>query len=146
MRFVLTGAAIVALDQLTKALVGRLVPAGGVRPVIPGLLQLRPAENFGAAFGLLPHWTRFFIAIAVVAVALMAYCYRRLTWEHPGAKVGLTLAAAGAVGNLLDRLRFGYIRDFFDVRWYPAIFNVADIAIVAGIGLLLINLWQKEAR
>ncbi len=146
MRFVFVGAAIVALDQFTKAFVGRLLPAGGARPVIPGLLQVRPVENFGAAFGVLPHWTLLFIALAVVAVALMAHFYRRLTWERPDAKTGLTLAAAGAVGNLLDRLRFGYVRDFFDVRWYPAIFNVADVAIVVGIGLLLVSLWREEAR
>ncbi|MDI6870082.1 MAG: signal peptidase II [Bacillota bacterium] len=146
MRFVLIGAAIVALDQLTKALVGRTVPPGGARPVIPGLLSLRPAENFGAAFGFFPRWTLLFIAIAVVAVSLMAYWYRRLTWQRQAAKAGLALAAAGAVGNLIDRVRFGYVRDFIDVRWYPAIFNVADVAIVVGIGLLLIALWREEAR
>jgi signal peptidase II len=146
MRFVLVGATIVALDQFSKAFAGRLVPAGGSWPVIPGLLEVRPVMNFGAAFGLLPHWTLFFIALAVVAVALMTYFYRRLTWARPAAKIGLTLAAAGAVGNLLDRLRFGYVRDFFNVRWYPAIFNVADVALVVGIGLLLLSLWREEAR
>ncbi|MGE5552726.1 MAG: signal peptidase II [Betaproteobacteria bacterium] len=146
MRFVLVGAAIVALDQFTKALVGRLVPAGGARSLIPGLLRLRPAENFGAAFGVLPQWTLLFIALAAVAVALAACFHERLTRRRLGAKAGLTLAAAGAVGNLIDRVRFGYVRDFLDVRWYPAIFNVADIAIVVGVGLLLISWWREEAH
>lgn len=146
MRFLLIAAAVVALDQSSKVLISRAIPAGAARAVIPGLVHLRPVRNFGAAFGVLPHWTFLFVAIAVVAVALMAYYYRRLTWRSPAAKVGLALAAAGALGNLLDRLRFGYVRDFVAVRWYPAVFNVADMAIVVGLGLLLLALWREEAR
>lgn len=146
MLYVLTGAALVALDQLSKALVGRAIPAGGVRPVIPGVLSLRPVANSGAAFGVLPQWTAVFIFAAIVFLGLALHWYRKLTGRRPAAKVGLTLAAAGAAGNLLDRVRFGFVRDFLDLRGYPAIFNVADVAIVAGIGLLAFALWREEAR
>lgn len=146
MRLLLWGAAVVALDQLSKAMVERLLPAGGALPVIPGLLQVRPAANFGAAFGLLPHRTELFIGVAVVALALVIHCRRWLLARGRAARLGLTLAAGGALGNLLDRLRFGYVRDFFDLRGYPAIFNVADVAIVAGTVLLLFALWREEAR
>ncbi|HHW13834.1 MAG TPA: signal peptidase II [Firmicutes bacterium] len=146
MRFLLCAAAVLALDQFTKALAERLVPPGAVRSVIPGLLQVRPAANFGAAFGLLPHRTELFIAVAVVALGLIVRYHRRLTAHGRAGRLGLTLAAGGALGNLLDRLRFGYVRDFFDVRGYPAIFNVADLAIVVGTALILLALWREEAR
>lgn len=145
MRYLLLGAGLLLLDQATKAWVIRIVPIGGVHPVIRGLLRLRPAANFGAAFSLLPHWTGAFVAVAVVTVAVMLVYFRKLSERRPISRLGVTLAVAGAVGNLLDRLRFGFVRDFIDVRWYPAIFNVADVAIVTGIGVLLLVLWREEA-
>lgn len=143
MQFLLVGAAVVALDQVSKAWVMETVASGGVRPVIPGLLELRPVQNSGAAFGLFPDRPLLFVGVALAAVGIMVYSYLRLRGRRPWAGGGLVLASAGALGNLLDRLRFGYVRDFFDVRWYPAIFNVADLALVAGVGLLVLSIFRE---
>ncbi|MGE5508691.1 MAG: signal peptidase II [Chitinophagales bacterium] len=146
MQFVLLAALVVALDQAAKAAVTRAVALGSVRPLIPGLLQVRLAHNTGAAFSLLAGRTPLLILIGVVAVAWLGWHLRRAGGESRWLRLGLALAGGGAVGNLLDRIRLGYVVDFFDLRGYPAIFNLADLAIVAGIGLLLIDLWREEAR
>jgi signal peptidase II len=146
MHFLLIVGAVLALDQASKILVLAAIPPGTERAVLPGLLFLRPVHNFGAAFGVFPHRTMLFVAVAVVAVALMVYYYRKLDWRRPAVKVGLALAAGGAAGNLWDRVHFGFVRDFLVVRWYPAVFNVADSAIFLGIGLILVAIWREEVR
>ena len=146
-RFVLlagVAAAVIALDQVTKVVAfgldGRTVLLGGV-------IELSRVENTGAAFGILRHVPGSAAILTVTTIAtivLLAVIFRPLIrtrlWGGP---VALGLIYGGALGNLADRVGFGYVRDFIKLdlklfQW-PA-FNLADVAIVVGIILLLFGL------
>lgn len=136
-------ALVLALDQGTKHLVAERLPKGQSVPVIPGFFHLTHSVNPGAAFGLLPHQTAFFIVITVAvlgAVLALTLRQRRLVGELA---VGLGLAAGGAAGNLVDRLRWGAVVDFLDFRVWP-VFNVADVAIVAGAALIAFHVLRAQ--
>lgn len=139
---VLAGTAIVlyAADQVTKALVVANVALGARYDVIGDFAQLWHVRNDGAAFSILPGATWLFVPVTLVAIGMVIYFHRafrdRTSWIH------LILGAilAGSLGNLTDRLRLGYVIDFVslgigDTR-FPT-FNVADSAVVLGIGALV---------
>lgn len=134
----LTGA-IVALDRLTK-----WAFQDANLDVIPGVLCLRGIRNTGAAFGLLAGspWLLAAVGIAVVLV-LMVYLYK----ERPGGfyGLGLALVAAGALGNLLDRVFLGHVVDFIQLTFltFP-VFNVADISVTLGCGLCILGLLRPQ--
>lgn len=107
-------------------------------PLIPSVLHLTYVQNTGAAFGLWRGSCGVFVLVSVIIAAwvlmeLMQRRYRR--WPIP---LGLSLILGGALGNLIDRVRVGYVIDFLDVRVWP-VFNVADSAISVGVGLLLLS-------
>ena len=126
---------ILAIDQITKFLVVQFMLPGMSISVIPDIFRLTFVLNPGAAFGILAHQRLVFIVIGVllvvaaIAAAVIAYIrvWRQCAWLRYGGAMFL----GGAVGNLIDRIRFGYVIDFFDFRVWP-VFNIADIAIVAG--------------
>jgi signal peptidase II len=137
-------AAVVVLDQVTKALV-LAVFAPGERLAVTPFFNLVLAFNKGAAFSLLaqaPGWqTPVLVAIALAAVAILsALIVRNL--EKRLLCTGLALVLAGAVGNLIDRLRLGHVVDFLDLHaagWHWPAFNVADSAITIGAALLILE-------
>ncbi|MBX5490332.1 MAG: signal peptidase II [Chloroflexi bacterium] len=132
--FVITAAAVFGLDQVTKALaVAYLEPVGSI-PLV-GFLRLTYVENRGAAFGVLQNQTLFFIVVGVAVVAGLLASYRYLHTVPPLLNVCLGLQLGGALGNLVDRVRQGYVVDFFDLTWWP-VFNIADSAIVVGVGVM----------
>lgn len=103
---------------------------------LPGhLLYLTLVRNPGAAFGILAHATPLLVALTVGVLVVVWFNRRKLAKQPLLLKLGLTLGLAGAVGNLIDRLRVGYVIDFLDLRYWP-VFNVADMGIVAGVALL----------
>ncbi len=121
---------IVVLDQISKYLVTSALRLHESVPVINGIFHLTVVHNRGAAFGLLKNQVYLFILTAFAAILLIFFHLRK----HTGVSaytVGLSLILAGAVGNLIDRLRFGYVLDFLDFRVWP-VFNVADSAITVG--------------
>jgi signal peptidase II len=123
-------------------MVTHLVPGQSV-PVLPPVLWITLAENSGAAFGLLQHrhWLLVAVAVLVIGGALTVLWRRR----HPSwiLVVGLGLVLGGAAGNLWDRLITGRVVDYIDVRFWP-VFNLADSAIVVGMGLLLMEAWRRD--
>jgi signal peptidase II len=139
----LTGA-ILVLDQVTKALVSAALRLHESRSIIPGFLSLTLVHNTGAAFGILagessPLRTAFFLVVSVVAMGVVLWLLLRLRPEQKVEAVALSLIFGGAVGNVIDRIRFGKVIDFIDVFYrsyhWPA-FNVADAAISVGVFLL----------
>ena len=135
-----TAAVLLVADQVTKALVAANVPVGARIDVIGDLAQLWHVHNTGAAFSILPGATWLFVPVTVVAIGMVAYFHRTLVDRGPWIQVILGAVLAGALGNLADRLRLGYVIDFVslgigDVR-FPT-FNVADSAVVLGIGALV---------
>jgi lipoprotein signal peptidase len=101
-------------------------------PIIQNIFHITYILNPGAAFGLLEHKTELLIFIAIVMISVLIYFYNRIPKNLKLLRFGLGLLAGGSIGNVLDRVRTGYVVDFFDFRIWP-IFNVADIAIVCGV-------------
>ncbi len=143
----LAAAALVALDQATKIWVAGSIPLFDGREIVRGFANLVHVRNTGVAFSLMarfdPRWLNpLLIGVTTAAVAGML-AYLRLLPQHGPAPWGLGLIVGGAVGNLVDRIRLGYVVDFLDVYWkhhhWPA-FNVADIGITAGVVLLALDM------
>ena len=112
-------------------------------------VRLTHVQNTGAAFGLLPERSTILSVLSVFAVAVILLYYRRLRTDSPLVATTLGLQLGGAFGNLLDRVRQGYVVDFIDVgidrfRWWA--FNVADASIVVGILSVIGLLWLEERR
>ncbi len=136
---------IVLLDQITKLLVLAWIPLYHSIPVIPGFFNLTHIRNPGGAFGFMAAGSQgirnlLFIGVSALAMGLIVYFYRSTPKTHPYLASALAMIFGGAVGNLIDRLRFGEVVDFLDVylgvyHW-PA-FNVADSAISVGITLFI---------
>lgn len=142
MRLALIAAAVITADQLSKQLVAARMEAGQSLAVMEGVLYITYVRNPGAAFGMLPYQTAFFITITVVVAALIVYYNRVLSGDHRLLRFGLALQLGGALGNLVDRVREGYVIDFINFTVWPPVFNLADTAIVTGIGLFLIAFWR----
>ena len=150
-RWFLLAAAVVAADQATKAIVlSRFQLGEGV--VVTPYFNLVLVYNKGAAFSFLsdaPGWqTPLLVGFAVVAIAVVAH----LLWRSPQRLVlsaGLALILGGALGNVIDRLRFGQVVDFLDFHaggWHWPAFNVADSAITVGAVLLILDGLRKHER
>ena len=140
-------AAVVALDQVTKALVQALLPLHESVSVVPRLLDFTHVRNTGVAFGLLntvdiPFKPALMTAIALVALVAIGVFAVRTSPAEPLARLGLALVFGGATGNLIDRVTAGYVIDFVDVYWngwHFWAFNVADSAITVGACLLILE-------
>lgn len=112
-------------------------------PVIKGIFHITYVLNPGAAFGMLEHQRWFFILVALAAVLFGAAFYKKLQQESFLMRSGAGLLLGGAVGNLADRIQSGLVVDFLDFRIWP-VFNIADIAICAGAGILIFDIWQRR--
>ena len=149
---------VVAADQATKALIMQSFAPYEVRSVIDGLFNLVYVTNTGAAFSFLAdagpwrHW--FFVAVALLAIVGFTGGWWAWARDKRLLTVAMAMIVAGAIGNLIDRLRFGAVVDFLDVMLgsyhWPA-FNVADSAICVGAGLyivaaMLVERPQKEGK
>jgi signal peptidase II len=129
---------VVALDQVVKALASRVVGPGTGREaywVAGDWLGLDYVRNRGVAFGLRIGGDSLTLVLNLLAFTLACAVFWRMAGRSPVASAGLGLLAGGAIGNLIDRARFGYVVDFFAVGPWPR-FNIADSAITIGIVLL----------
>ena len=136
---------VVAVDQFTKYLVTSNMSEGMGIPIIDGIFHLTFILNPGAAFGILENNRWFFVVTAVSVLIFLFYYRRAIMAESKLVQMGIALFAGGALGNLIDRIRTGLVIDFFDFRIWP-IFNVADIAICLGVGLILWSTIKTELK
>ena len=130
--FLILSVAIVAGDQLFKHWIVQNIELGGQLPVIPGVIRLTYLRNTGAAFSMFEgmRWPLVVIA-CVCCAAIIVYLVKVKT--NPWNKVGLSMVLGGAIGNLIDRVRFGYVVDMFETEFVDyAVFNIADICITLG--------------
>ena len=140
-------ASVVALDQVTKALVRAWLPLYESVSIVPQLLDFTHVRNTGAAFGLLnavdiPFKPLLMSGIALAALVAIGVFAVRTSPTEPLARLGLALVFGGATGNLIDRVTAGYVVDFVDVYWsdwHFWAFNVADAAITVGACLLILD-------
>ena len=141
---------VLAIDQITKRMVVDDLILGETHHIVPFLspfFQIVRSHNTGASFGLLPRAGDLFAVVAVVVVLVLLYLYpripdnKRLQWLATGLIIG------GALGNVLDRLSYGYVVDFINYQIPSVISNVsnlADHAIVLGVILFFISSWRDE--
>ena len=132
------GLLVIALDQWTKAWVRNNLPlniSSNPVPWLDPIFTFTHTQNTGAAFGLFKNLGGVFVLVALAVILAIAIYYQQLASNSWLLRVAFGLQLGGAAGNLIDRLRFGYVTDFVDVRWWP-IFNVADSSVVVGAILL----------
>lgn len=139
--------ALVALDQLTKLYIHSSFELGQSVPVIKGFFHITYVRNLGAAFGIFRDHSEifrkiFFLSVPPIALGIVLLMLRGVSSKDKWQVLALSLIFGGAIGNYIDRIRFGFVVDFldfhlYDIWSYPA-FNVADSGIVCGVILLLI--------
>lgn len=142
------GGAALVLDQFSKAAVLReLGPGGDHGPitVIPNVLWIVFGTNTGSAFGLFQGSSQLLKIVAILAVAVLTLYYLRAAKDDPVVSVALGLQVGGALGNIIDRFRLGYVVDWIHVPRWPT-FNFADSAITVGVALLMYALIFREPR
>ena len=141
------------IDQTTKAWAANSLRHGGDRTLISGFLNFTYAENPGVAFSMLDQqgaagrWG--LSVVACIAAILVLYFFWRTPRTDDRILGSLALLLAGIAGNVVDRLRLGYVIDFVDVQfgsWHYPVFNVADAAICIGAGLLMIDLFLSKKK
>ena len=137
----------IVLDQISKILVDRLMGLGQTIPIIKNFLHLTYIRNRGAAFGMLSNHRWVFMVISTVAIIgiaiyLFGFCKERMLF-----KVGLALIVSGGIGNMIDRILYGYVIDMIDFRVINfAVFNVADSFVCIGAGLVILCLVLDLAK
>jgi signal peptidase II len=148
--------AVFMIDQMTKAWAARSLRFGGEWSVIRNFFNLSYAQNTGVAFSMFDQqgdpgrWG--LSVVAVVAGVLVLYFFWRTPRSDDRILGSLALLLAGIAGNVVDRLRLGFVIDFIDIQfgsWHYPTFNVADAAICIGAGLLILDVFlskRKEAR
>ncbi|MBC7093138.1 signal peptidase II [Candidatus Bipolaricaulota bacterium] len=139
-----TAALVLAADQATKAWAMDHLVLGQSRPLLGSFLRLTRAHNLGGAFGLFPEHKSAFIAVSLGVSAALLGVLVSGRWGGRAVRFGGALVLAGAVGNVIDRLRWGYVLDFLELPHWP-VFNVADTAIVLGAAVLAVGiLWRRR--
>ncbi|MBI5236676.1 MAG: signal peptidase II [Deltaproteobacteria bacterium] len=147
----ITAVSVFAADMITKAVITHTFMLGESREVAAGFFNVVYVINRGAAFSFLANagllGTVFLISASIVALGVLAYLINQS--KNPLTSIALSLVAGGAVGNLVDRARLGFVVDFLDVHvkgyHWPA-FNVADSAITIGVGLAVYAFYIKKQQ
>jgi len=139
----------VLVDQVTKWLVICNLPVDSVHVVIDGFFSLVNWRNTGAAWGMLQGWNIVLILLSLATFVGLFVFRNTFQLHRPICRIALGLIMGGILGNLIDRVRFGYVVDFllFYIRDYPwPAFNVADSGICVGVGLYIIGSWRQEKK
>ena len=126
--------ALLGLDQWVKHYVTVHIPLGEAQPLLPGLVELRTVHNYGAAWSSLAGMRWLLVAITGVIIAAVAVILIRRIVRHPVGVMAGFLILSGGLGNIVDRVRLGYVVDMFHLEFWPSypVFNVADICVVCG--------------
>ena len=149
--YLATAGGVFLIDQMTKAWAITQLRIGNDISLIPGFLNLAYAQNTGVAFSMLDdhgdggRWG--LSVVALVAGALVVYFFWRTPRTDDRILGALALLLAGIAGNVTDRLRLGFVVDFIDVQfgnWHYPTFNVADMAICIGAGLLILDMFLSK--
>ncbi|MEO6590390.1 MAG: signal peptidase II [Pyrinomonadaceae bacterium] len=151
--YLVASGAVFLIDQTSKAWAVRRLRFGGDREIIPNFLNFSYAQNTGVAFSMLDdhgdagRWG--LSVVAFVAAALVVYFFWRTPRSDDRILGALALLLAGIVGNVFDRSRLGFVVDFIDIQignWHYPTFNVADMAICIGAGLLILDMFMARKK
>lgn len=138
---------VIVLDQITKYIVRLNLPFGSSWTPIEVLPFFRIVHwlNTGAAFGMFQGGGLIFGVLAVIVSLIIVLYYPKIPREYVWMRIAIAMQMGGAIGNLIDRIRFGPVTDFIAVGAFP-VFNIADASITVGVGILLLNLWLLERK
>lgn len=136
---------ILILDQVVKYLVRSSMFVGQSIPVIQNVFHFTYIRNTGAAFNLFDGMATFLTLFPIMALLVAVWYMERHLTSHWTFLLSMVLIISGGLGNLIDRLSLGYVTDMFDFRFFP-VFNIADIAICVGCGLLVLYMFVFEER
>lgn len=140
---------LIALDQVSKYWMSSYLTQNGDIRLWENVLHFTYVENKGAAFGILQGKTILLLIIVACVILVIPFIYIKLPKDKWGsiARFALVFITAGAIGNFIDRLLFGYVRDF--IYFVPInfpVFNVADILVVVGVGILALSLFYSDTE
>ena len=139
------GLSVLISDQLAKLIILKNFHPGESLPVIKNIFHISPVYNKGIAFGLFAERaSSIFVWISYICIIIIVFIlafYKKFFYKAKSTQIFLSLILAGAVSNLIDRLRFGFVVDFLDFRIWP-VFNIADIAITIGTALLVFQMFK----
>lgn len=145
--YLLASVLIVAGDQWLKFWTVDTIPLGGFHEFIPNFLSLTYVRNTGAAWSILEGQMWFFLLATVVVVGIAVYYLIKNIKGSKWLNFGISLIIAGALGNIIDRIRLGFVVDMFRTEFmnFP-IFNIADCSLVIGVVLVLIYLFMEDRK
>lgn len=135
MIYIATAVITLILDQITKGMILAGFSLHESRIIIENILHITYVTNQGGAFSLFSGYPMFFVILSFILIAVGLIAIVRISKQNAITQISLGLLLGGTAGNLIDRLRFGAVIDFIDFRIWPT-FNVADMAICAGVGIL----------
>lgn len=138
---------VTALDQIVKAIVVHSLMALTTVPIIPNVFHLTYIENTGAAFSILSGRSTLLIITTLALLAMLFFWLYELpkTRQYMRLNTAIAFVIGGALGNLIDRIHYGYVVDFFDFRLIGfAIFNVADVFVCVGCALIIIDVIKND--
>jgi signal peptidase II len=137
---------VVLLDQLTKEWVRLNLQLGEIfRPELwlTQYIRIVHWKNTGAAFGMFQNMNPVFMVLSVLVIAVILYYYPQIPRQDWLVRLSMGLLLGGAIGNLIDRFRHGYVTDFISVGKFPVL-NIADASISVGVALLFVGMWLQE--
>ena len=135
---------VVFLDQFTKFLIIQNMNLNQSIPIIKNIFHLTYVTNTGSAFGLFKGLNVFFVFFSVIVIiAIFYYLKKKLKENEKSLQFAVSLLLGGTIGNLIDRVAYGYVIDFIDFRIWP-VFNIADSAVTISVILLIILLWKND--
>ncbi|MBD5605710.1 MAG: signal peptidase II [Candidatus Eremiobacteraeota bacterium] len=143
MRFWISAAIALALDQYTKHVVAKDLVLGESRIAIPHVLYWTYVQNHRGAFGLFGSQAWLLVGMAVAVLARFWFAFREAAMQSALVRVAFGAIVGGAIGNIVDRFHYGYVIAFIDLRWWP-VFNVADSCITIGVALLVLSSIARE--
>jgi len=152
LKWTIISVVVIILDQITKAMATANLVMFDPVAVMP-MFNFTLMHNEGAAFSFLSDaggWQRWFFSVLATVVSIAIFIWiKKLTPQEKGMAISLSLILGGAVGNLIDRVRFGYVVDFIDVyynTWHWPAFNIADSAIFVGAVIMIIFSFREEKK
>jgi signal peptidase II len=152
--FVSTALIVLVLDQISKAMVVARLPhraswPADDTPIIGAFFRFYHSHNTGVAFGMFQGHSERFLILALIVVMGLLWYQSQLPTSDRWTRLALGMQVGGALGNIADRLRQGYVTDFLDFyvgKWHWPTFNLADSAIVVGVGILIWQLWEVDSK
>ncbi len=147
--YISTFIGIMLFDQFTKIIVAQNMQLHESHTIIDDFFYFTFAHNYGAAWGIFDGHTSLLLLVAALGAAAMIYYFTKTKNNELIARFGLVLAFAGMLGNVIDRVQLGYVRDFIDFVIFGydfPIFNIADMALVIGMSLVILEMLLEEKR